>query len=461
MWNPSLLPWAKLRNLEQQKQKIIKFLYPVSGLTLILIFDYFFIVSGPDSLFSESLLAFITIVGILASTYGVSQYLKCELDIHLLQKNDMTSDHKRKNLEKNRDLLKKAGILNAAKLTKELESNDICKPNYHYQRGFEIIPINLEKKLKFNFKNFETNNDLTEVFMKSLGVDQKIEKWIKNVKLWYSKELLPLIIKNYSENLNSLNMMIREFTQGRDKPWIYSGTFEDEGTQVTYEESTYYKRASLKEIQDLANEIGCNYVQDLEKSRSYSISGQKSIEVQQASQRKTFIDLIKQRMIFETYIDLPGFNCRGYVLQRIRSLSQSSSLSAYSSSSGGNFNSISWTPKRPTDSHILSHLFFCLLNIGNNPTYNPEVNIFNEIVINYPNTLPYTEQESRVWFYQKNPESLIELHFDVYSGGEVWQCFKGNENLFCAIALFLYHIKIKSSGMFLQMNCSELLELID
>ena len=325
--SPSAFPWANLRNLEQQKEKIIKFLYPVSGLTLILIFDYFFIIS--DSLFSESLLVFITIVGILASTYGVSQYLKCELEMHILQSNDSTIDHKRRNSKKNIDLLRKAGILNATIQTKNLASNDICKPIYHYQRGFENTPIDLGKILKINFKDFEKNNNLTEVLIKSLGIDQSIKKWIKNVKLWYSKELLPLILKNYSDNLTKLNVMIREYTQGRDKPWIYSGTFYDEGAQVTYEESTYYKRASLKEIQDLLIEIGSNYAPDLEKTRCYSISGQKPIEVHQANQRKSFIDLIKQRMIFEKFIEIPGFNCRGYVLQRIRILSQSSSLSAY------------------------------------------------------------------------------------------------------------------------------------
>jgi hypothetical protein len=65
-----------------------------------------------------------------------------------------------------------------------------------------------------------------------------------------------------------------------------------------------------------------------------------------------------------------------------------------------------------------------------------------------------------VWFYQKNPESMIEPHYDIFSGGEIWQSFKGNDNLFCAVALFLYHVKTKSQGMFLQMNCNELLELI-
>ena len=163
----------------------------------------------------------------------------------------------------------------------------------------------------------------------------------------------------------------------------------------------------------------------------------------------------------QDYLDIPGYSCRGYVIQRIRALARSPCLSAYSSRSGGFYNADSWSPKKPTDAHILSHIFFCLLNNGNNPSFNPEASIMNEIVLSYPNPLPREQQSHRVMFYQKNPESQVEPHFDIISGNEIWQAYKGNNNLFCAIALFLYHIKTKSPGyFFIHMNCSELLELI-
>lgn len=460
MWEAPSLPWAMLRYLEQQKEKITKFLLPVSILTLILIFDYFYIEPTPDSLFSEKLLALITILCLLATTYGVYLYLDCELKMQKLKNNDLATEQKRRNIEKSRDLLKKAGIASAQKTGKVFAVPDIYKPSYPYQRAYEPAQTDLTPNLKLNLKPFDSFDDLAEDFMKTLGIDKQIKRWIQNIRLWYSKQFLPLILENYSTNITRLNALLREYTQMKDRPWIYSGTFDDEGSQVSYDESMYYKRVSLKEIQDLAIEIGCNYAQDIEITRSFSFRGQNPLETQKASQRVNFIDILKQRMIFEKYTDIPGFNCRGYVLQRMRALARSSCLSAYSSTSGGFYNTDSWTPKRPTDSHILSHLFFCLLNNGNNPSFNPEINLMSEIVINYPSSVPHSDQTSKVWFYQKNPESSIEPHFNIISGGEIWQSYKGNDNLFCAIALFLYHVKNKSQGMFMQMNCSELLELI-
>ena len=222
----------------------------------------------------------------------------------------------------------------------------------------------------------------------------------------------------------------------------------------------YYKRVNLRDIQDLAIEIGCNYAKDLDLTRNFSFRGQNPMENQMAMQRVAFIEVLKQRMIFEKYIDLPNYSCRGYILQRMRALARTSCLSGYTSSSGGFYMADTWTPKKPTDAHILSHIFFCLLSNGNNPSFNPDVNIMNDIVINYPTPVPNEEQPHRVWFYQKNPDSQIEPHFDVVSGKEIWQAYNGNDNLFCAVALFLYHVKTKSQGYFIHMNCTELLDLI-
>ena len=125
--------------------------------------------------------------------------------------------------------------------------------------------------------------------------------------------------------MNKLNSLLREHTSTKERPWIYTGTFDDEGLQISYEETMYYQRVTLRDIQDLAIEIGCNYAKDIEVvTRSYSFRGMNPMENQQALQRVAFIDVLKQRLIFEKYLDIPGYNCRGYVIQRMRALARSS-----------------------------------------------------------------------------------------------------------------------------------------
>jgi len=458
MWDSHSLPWARVQHLEIQKERMKKLLIPVALITILLTLDYCYVSPSSDSLISENLLGLVTSFGLIATTIAVYQFLQCDFEMQKLKSNDLVTEQKRRNIEKSKELLKKAGVESGQKIIKNTFSlHDNYAPTY--QKYPAMSPINTQP-LKLNLKPFDYVDDIAEEFMKSKGLDKKIKGWIQNIKLWYSKEFLPLILENYTSNLTRLNALLREHTQGKERPWIYMGTFEDEGFTTSYEESMYYKRASLRDIQDLAIEIGCNYSKDIEITRSFSFRGQNPLENQQAIQRVAFIECLKQRMIFEKYIDIPSYSCRGYIIQRMRALSRTSCLSGYSSSSGGFYLADTWTPKKPTDSHILSHIFFCLLSNGNNPNFNIELDFMSEIIINCPSPLPHEDQPHKVCFYQKNPDSQIEPHFDVISGKDIWQAYKGNDNLFCAIALFLYHVKTKSQGHFIHMNCTELLDLI-
>mmetsp|Transcript_10550 Transcript_10550/g.10556 ORF Transcript_10550/g.10556 Transcript_10550/m.10556 type:complete len:166 (-) Transcript_10550:343-840(-) len=161
---------------------------------------------------------------------------------------------------------------------------------------------------------------------------------MQNIRLWYSKDFLRLVLESHLENLLALNKQLREFTQGKDRYWIFEGSFdESRGLDLTFEERNYYKRVGLREIQDLAMEMGCNYVKDLEASRAYSIKGQQDPNVEKAIKRLVFVDTLRQRIMLEKYFEIPGYNCRGYVINRLHSLENSPGLSGYSANSGGSY----------------------------------------------------------------------------------------------------------------------------
>lgn len=61
-----------------------------------------------------------------------------------------------------------------------------------------------------------------------------------------------------------------------------------------------------------------------------------------------------------------------------------------------------------------------------------------------------------MWFYRANPEKY-EAHWDVYSGGELWRCYGGKNNLFYAIALFFHHLKSNMDFTFGHHNYKELI----
>ena len=239
MWESQSLPWARVQYLEIQKERVKKLLIPVSVITVLLTFDYFYVCPASDSLISENLLGLVTTLCIIATTFAVYQFLQYDFEMQKLKSNDLVSEQKRRNIEKSKELLKKAGVQSGQKLMKStFNLHENYTPVY---QNFDVTSPIQPQPLKLNIKSFDYADDIAEVFMKNKGIDKKIKTWIQNVRLWYSKDFLPLILENYTNNLTKLNSLLREHTQGKDRPWIYAGTFEDEGFTTSYEEHVLQK----------------------------------------------------------------------------------------------------------------------------------------------------------------------------------------------------------------------------
>ena len=108
MWESQSLPWARVQYLEIQKERVKKLLIPVSVITVLLTFDYFYVCPASDSLISENLLGLVTTLCIIATTFAVYQFLQYDFEMQKLKSNDLVSEQKRRNIEKSKELLKKA-----------------------------------------------------------------------------------------------------------------------------------------------------------------------------------------------------------------------------------------------------------------------------------------------------------------------------------------------------------------
>ncbi|CAG9322333.1 unnamed protein product [Blepharisma stoltei] len=296
-----------------------------------------------------------------------------------------------------------------------------------------------------------SHSQVVEEWMKKKGIDMKIRQWIMNVRQWYSKELIPYILNSNVENIMQLNKLLKEFTKKCEKHWIYEGSFDDiKGFELTHDEKTVYKRVSIRDIQDLIKDLKFNYTLDLELSKKESaIPGDSSKE--EALKRLQLADIVRQRLLLDNFFEIPTFNCRNFVISRLYTLSSTLSLKDYQASPAVSDNS--WTSRKPSDPQILSHLFFRLLNNLNNPTVDPNFNMFSEIVTEAP---PSSMHISKVLFYQT---SRIPT-FEILSGSEIWTPHKDSDNLFSAIALFLYHVQQKNNGYFYSMDCRDFFKLI-
>ena len=297
--------------------------------------------------------------------------------------------------------------------------------------------------------------DATSQFIERKGLNSSLRLWINEVRKWFSKDLLPLILSSHIENCRRLNSLLQRLTSQTGETWVYEGSLDLPMVQLTYEEKHASRRVSISDIRDLMASLRFDYQTDSQAIGSFSLRGGQ--EPSAAHYRVQLMDSMHQRQLLETYFKVPGFDCRDYVITRLHELGQTTALSGYSSKAGGSYKGAAWSPRLPTDTKLLANVFFRMLSAGNNLTNDPRFNMMSEICREFPETV---SGKPDLYFYQRNPPSDSESHYDVVVEGEVWPCWAGADNLFCAVAVFLLVLRSKHKGQYRSMNCAELVRLI-
>lgn len=297
--------------------------------------------------------------------------------------------------------------------------------------------------------------DATSQFLERKGLNPNVRMWVNELRKWFSKDLLPLILSSHIENCRRLNSLLQRLTSQIGESWVYEGAFGLPMVQLTYEEEHHGRRVSLNDIRDLMASLRFDYQTDAQVIDSFSLRGDK--EPSAAHYRVQLMDSVHQRQLLETYFKVPGFDCRDYAITRLHELSQTAALCGYSNKAGGSFRGAAWSPRLPTDAKLLANVFFRMLSAGNNLTNDPRFNMLAEIYREFPEAV---SSQPDLYFYQRNPPSNSESHYDVIVEGETWPCWPGADNLFCAVAVFLQTLRAKHKGRYRSMNCADLVRLL-
>jgi len=297
--------------------------------------------------------------------------------------------------------------------------------------------------------------DSTSQFLERKGLNPNMRMWVNELRKWFSKDLLPLILSSHIENCRRLNSLLQRLTSQIGESWVYEGAFGLPMVQLTYEEEHHCRKVTINDIRDLMASLRFDYQTDSQAIDSFSLRGGK--EPSAAHYRVQLMDSVHQRQLLETYFKVPGFDCRDYAIIRLHELSQTTALSGYSNKAGGSFKGAAWSARLPTDAKLLANVFFRMLNAGNNLTNDPRFSMMAEIYREFPETVTSTPD---LYFYQRSPPSSSESHYDVIVEGETWPCWPGADNFFCAVAAFLLALRAKHKGHYRSMNCAELVRLL-
>ncbi|GFO15472.1 transmembrane protein 209-like [Plakobranchus ocellatus] len=137
-----------------------------------------------------------------------------------------------------------------------------------------------------------------------------------------------------------------------------------------------------------------------------------------------------------------------YLRKRIRDLS-TGSISAFTWDKGGDYGK-TWASHLPTDASLVMHLFCCYLDsrLPAEPKYPDGTSFTAQHFLKTPDK-PNLERKENIIIYQSN---INPPHFQVVIGSQTYNLSQGRNNMFQAILLFLYHIRVKESGMLGRVN---------
>lgn len=167
--------------------------------------------------------------------------------------------------------------------------------------------------------------------------------------------------------------------------------------------------------------------------------GATAASTQSQQQQQQFLD---QRMRLERLFGDFGAS-REYVVERIRALAQGAVLQSYNWSAGGKWKDKEWSTDLPTDAHLLCHLFCTHLD---------------ELVVPTDAAHLHDAFRSRYFFSKdetarKPPtfgivqKSVNPPHYNVVVNQVEWNVFKGRNNLFDALCLFIYVVRKDYKGV--------------
>mmetsp|Transcript_25604 Transcript_25604/g.33509 ORF Transcript_25604/g.33509 Transcript_25604/m.33509 type:complete len:546 (+) Transcript_25604:71-1708(+) len=139
-----------------------------------------------------------------------------------------------------------------------------------------------------------------------------------------------------------------------------------------------------------------------------------------------------------------------YVVERLQTLAGDLHLGNFKWNSGGSYKGKPWSAEFPPDAAVVMHLLLWYGDSLLRETGTP----FSRM--HYLESLPKKASSLR-GKYMIMKHSLHPPHYKVVANGEIWEILPGRHNLFHAIELFLYSIKMQKSGFLSNVDLNHVL----
>ncbi|KAG0252773.1 hypothetical protein BG011_006747 [Mortierella polycephala] len=160
--------------------------------------------------------------------------------------------------------------------------------------------------------------------------------------------------------------------------------------------------------------------------------------------------IVRQRMVLEPYLAIPGFANRKYVVERLQAMGPLLTHFIWDSNGltwdGGKK---AWTPELPTDSQIIMHLFTVYMDLA--MPAQPSL-AYDRFPFSYKYYVPMESKPDATTALQIKQTSKVPPNYNLVVEGSMWEVVPKRLNVWYTLVLFIYMVMKENGGYIGQLN---------
>ncbi|KAJ3173139.1 hypothetical protein HDU88_004598 [Geranomyces variabilis] len=153
----------------------------------------------------------------------------------------------------------------------------------------------------------------------------------------------------------------------------------------------------------------------------------------------------QERIKLENYLTIPDYACREYIVQRIKTLATGNNLVNFRWNGGSDWAGVPWTSDQfPTDAQLVMHLFCRFLD--ERMPGGDKAATFGSFPFSAKHVVPAGRKPDVLRSVQLRHYTKWPPHYHTVIEGKIYDLYSGRNNVFHALCLFAYYIKIEAGG---------------
>ncbi|KAF9362430.1 hypothetical protein BGX34_006200 [Mortierella sp. NVP85] len=291
--------------------------------------------------------------------------------------------------------------------------------------------------------------------LKNLKIsDQQLDRWVFNMRKW----LWNVIVKNVCTEMDIVDAEFAKqglaYLDCKSATMFYTSVPLPQGANGTTTSTT---TAAPAPAAAPANSLAWGAA-SLAASRgpsAFSINQQPQqpqlpASLQDLDARYGQVQVVKQRMVLEAYLAIPGYANRKYVIERLKAMGPFLTNFIWDSNGvawdGGKK---SWTADLPTDAQIVMHMFTVFLDLAM-PSHPSQA--YDRFLFSHKHYVPMESKPDSTTSLQIKQTSKNPPDYSLVVEGSMWEVVPKRLNLWYTLVLFVYMVMKENGGYIGELN---------